>query len=140
MRLLHVPPPFWLGLSYFTITLAAETCIVWAITSNARHVSIRQHTSAYVSIRQHTSACVRIRQAYYKVTTGMSAARNRAVPLLKLSLNSSGDSGAFRIQHTSAYVSIRQHTSAYVSIRQHASAYVSIRQHTSACVIEQPRY
>jgi hypothetical protein len=36
------------------------------------------------------------------------------------------------LQHTSAYVSIRQHTSAYVSIRQHTSAYVSIRQHTSA--------
>ncbi len=46
------------------------------------------------------------------------------------------------VQHTSAYVSIRQHTSAscrsfhlgsaYVSIRQHTSAYVSIRQHTSA--------
>jgi hypothetical protein len=32
------------------------------------------------------------------------------------------------LQHTSAYVSIRQHT--YVSIRQHTSAYVSIRQHT----------
>ena len=38
------------------------------------------------------------------------------------------------MQHTSAYVSIRQHTSvvhvaaghAYVSMRQHASAYVSV--------------
>ncbi len=38
------------------------------------------------------------------------------------------------VQHTSAYVSIRQHTSAYVSIRQHTSAYLSIRQHTSAYV------
>ncbi len=41
-----------------------------------------------------------------------------------------------RLQHTSAYVSIRQHTSAYVSIRyvsicQHTSAYVSIRQMTT---------
>jgi hypothetical protein len=36
------------------------------------------------------------------------------------------------VEHTSAYVSIRQHTSAYVSIRQHTPAYVSIRQHTSA--------
>ncbi len=65
---------------------------------------------------------------------------------------------ATRLQHTSAYVSIRQHTSAYVSIhglsirggsiRQHTSAYaakgllklpsadtyVSIRQHTPAYV------
>jgi hypothetical protein len=33
------------------------------------------------------------------------------------------------VQHTSAYVSIRQHTAAYVSIRQHPSASVRIRQH-----------
>jgi hypothetical protein len=38
------------------------------------------------------------------------------------------------VQHTSAYVSLRQNTSAYVSIRQHASAYVSMRQHASAYV------
>jgi hypothetical protein len=35
------------------------------------------------------------------------------------------DSDEDKVQHTSAYVSIRQHTSAYVSIRQHTSAYVS---------------
>jgi hypothetical protein len=40
------------------------------------------------------------------------------------------------IDHTSAYVSIRQHTSGLggkllSTIRQHTSAYVSIRQHTS---------
>jgi hypothetical protein len=43
-----------------------------------------------------------------------------------------------RLQHSLAYVSIRQHTlrqhmSAYVSICQYTLAYASICQHTSAC-------
>jgi len=49
-------------------------------------------------------------------------------------LNRDAGAGALPrdLQHTSAYVSIRQHTSAYVRMDcQHASAYVNIRQHTS---------
>ena len=41
------------------------------------------------------------------------------------------------LQHTSAYVSIRQlrqHTSAHVSTRQHTSAQVSTREHSPAYV------
>jgi hypothetical protein len=101
--------------------------------------SIRQHTSAYVtafvSIRQHTSAFdvsaafVRKQrlhlEAYGLVLTWFSLAN--AAP-------SSGSSGFWWCQHTSAYVSICQHTSAYVSIHPHTSAYVSIRPHTSAYV------
>jgi len=75
---------------------------------SALHVShaLVVQPTAYVRIRQHTSAYV-----------CMSATHSLC-----------------SLQHTSAYVRIRQHTSAYVRIRPHTSACVSIRQHTSACM------
>jgi hypothetical protein len=57
-----------------------------------RHVSIRQHTSAYISIRQHTSA----EEAH--LVAGEGRARYKAPRAAAVCL------------HTSAYVSIRQHT------------------------------
>ena len=47
-----------------------------------RHVSIRQHASAYVSIRQHTSAYVSIRQQAH-AEGAVVAVRQRYVVLFR---------------------------------------------------------
>jgi hypothetical protein len=68
--------------------------------------------SAYVSIRQHTTAYEQADDFEPRLVMLVLEERQKRVL-------------ARALEHTSAYVSIRQHTSAYVSIRQHTSAYVS---------------
>jgi hypothetical protein len=114
----------------------------------AAYVSIRQHT--YCSIRQHTSAYV-AHTCNRHINDLHTASHTRPSTGFRLASKCPRiPPQAPCLQHTSAYVSIRQHaskclrkppqapclqhTSAYVSMRQHTSAYVSIRQHTSAYV------
>ena len=90
------------GLKCITVDVLGRTyelCRLIITLWNVLNDVLCQHTSAYVSILQHTSGrtsfVFRILQS------------RRPEPSL---------------QHTSAYVSMRQKTRAYVSIRQHTSA------------------
>jgi uncharacterized protein YcbX len=91
--------------------------VVMQAAEEQRHLSIRQHTSAYVSMR---TQIVAMQQRRSKDTSACVSIR----------------------QHSSAYVSIRQHTSAYVSIwaqivvmqAAEEQRHLSIRQLTSAYV------
>jgi hypothetical protein len=114
-----------------------------------RQHSIRQHTSAYVSIRQHTSA-FESRGAYRGSTLELIEVRAHETLRLNWPVTQHAlrallmasraylrflwkSSESTRLQHTSAYVSIRQHTSAYVSIRQHTSAYLWKSSESTRC-------
>ncbi len=85
-----------------------------------RHVSIRQHASAYVSIRQHTSAYVSRRMQKVLSLRLDNVTWFCSVQLSYLSL-------PLGMMHCSSRSAKTPVNSSYVSIRQHTSAYVSIR-------------
>ncbi len=143
------------------------------------YVSIRQHTSAYVSVSTHlfrlapcqpqpspramTNRCASRplcgplhASVFVHFCTGRASkpstfCTSKASKLSSFVLHSARLFGHLLLQHTSAYVSIRQHTSVYLcapfraslwtpspsplSFAVSAPAYVLIRQHTSAYVI-----